>query len=145
MRVCGSNKSPRSVFPSNKFDKIESQLRFATHKCSADQRFVSCREIRSHRIRWIDRFHSFNIQVVLTPRIGRTGDYNYGMPRCCEYGAGGRGRGNIKWFDSPLCWVRSMLPLSIPVLILCRILVITCSRCRRGRSREKFLENEDMI
>ena len=36
-----------------------------------------------------------------------------------------------------------MLSPSILVLIYCRILVVRCSRCRRGRSREKFLENEE--
>ena len=43
-------------------------------------------------------------------RTGRTGDWNCGTPRGCEYGVDEGGRGGIKGNDRAFCWVRSMLP-----------------------------------
>ena len=64
----------------------------------------------------------------------------------CEYGVGERGQGSIKGDDRALCWVCSMLPLNILVLILCRILVdnvLELSKMLKRATWKKVLESEE--
>jgi hypothetical protein len=65
--------------------------------------------------------------------------------RLAEYGVGERGRGSIKGDGRALCWVRSMLPLNISVLILCRILIDNVLKLNKMLNRvwKRVLENEE--